>query len=104
MKEKIDRELLQKKIEDEEKRRHIEHVLNNEHMNENPTTFQSAINPNRVIPASYKGMSEDQKKAIFDENKRQIEEKELIKKREQEENKAYSLQSEVPYKHFNLVQ
>ena len=46
-------------------------------MTENLITCKSYVSDNRVLKYHWKGMSEDQKTSIYEENLRQIKEKEV---------------------------
>lgn len=93
--EKLNREAAIRQQETEEKLQHMAYTTNHPFFTEDPGTTQSQLAPHRVLPYHYKGMNEGQLKAIFDEQKRQVEEKAARKQREREKEQAEAKQSEA---------
>lgn len=93
--EKLNREAAARKLDDDEKLSHIAYNTGHPFFTEDPATTQSQLAPHRVLPYHYKGMNEQQLKAIFDEQRRQAEEKALKKKQEQERALQEARQSEA---------
>lgn len=77
--EKLQRDHLNRELETQEKLNHIEYLNNHDLMTENTATCQSMLGKNRVLPYHWKGMNEDQRQRILEEQERQIQEKKLQK-------------------------
>ena len=61
-------------------------------MTEDPAASVSRVDPNRVIPMAFKGMSPRQRQAIAEEQKRQAEMKIEEKKKEEENQRRWEKQ------------
>lgn len=55
----------------------VENLVKGDLLSENPEQARSAVNPNRVVPYAFKGMSPEQIAKIQEEQRRQTEEKEV---------------------------
>ena len=51
---------------------HINYISNHDFFTENPQTCQSMLGRNRVLPYHWKGMNEEQRQRILDEQQKQI--------------------------------
>jgi len=93
--EKLNREAALRQQETEAKLQHMAYTTNHPFFTEDPATTQSQLAPHRVLPYHYKGMNDQQLKEIFDEQKRQVEEKAARKQRERDQELADARQSEA---------
>lgn len=63
--------------QEDDRRMHIANALASDLLTENPSQAASALGPQRVIPDRFKGMTPDQLQRVYDEQKRQIDEKKV---------------------------
>ena len=93
--EKLNREAAARQQETAEKLHHMTYTSTHPFFTEDPGTMQSQLAPHRVLPYHYKGMNDQQLKAIYDEQQRQVEEKAARKQREKEQELAEARQAEA---------
>ena len=79
MDEKLQRDQLNRELDTQERLNHIDYLNNHDLFTENTATCQSMLSKNRVLPYHWKGMNEEQKQRIKDEQEKQIQEKKLQK-------------------------
>jgi len=73
---------------------HIKHCNENPFYTENTSTCQSMLGPHRVIPYHWKGMNDEQKRTILQEQERMRSDKLSQKELEKEEERLWALQQE----------
>ena len=88
--EKLTRDALNRELDTREKLNHINYLNNHDLFTENTATCQSMLGKNRVLPYHWKGMNEEQRQRILDEQEKQIEEKKLQKEIEKEEERLFA--------------
>jgi hypothetical protein len=92
--EKADREKTAKLIEESDKKNHMDYNTANDFYTENTQTCQSQLAGHRVIPYHWKGMNENQRKDILNEQDKQRRETQNIKNLKKDEEKLYAIQAE----------
>ncbi|CAD8074141.1 unnamed protein product [Paramecium primaurelia] len=92
--EKQDREQYMAALAQQEKKQHQQEIMNNDVWTENTATCQSALAPHRVIPYHYKGMSEEQRQQIRNDQAKQRQENEQKKQQEKEDEKMWAQYNE----------
>jgi hypothetical protein len=90
--EKLDRDRLFRHEEDEARVSHVEYITNHDFYTENTGTCQSMLGRHRVIPYHWKGMNDEQRRAILLEQERQRKEKEDERELEKEKERLYAAQ------------
>lgn len=101
--EKATKERLQRELETQEKLSHIDYVTNHDFYTENPDTCKSQLGKNRYLPYHWKGMSEEERQRVLEEQARQIEERRLQKDIEREEDRLFAEQMEAQRKALVLA-
>ena len=82
--EKIQKERLDRQLETQEKLGHIEYLTNHDFYTENTDTCKSYLGKNRYLPYHWKGMSEEERQRILEEQAKQIQEKKMQKEIEKD--------------------
>lgn len=77
--EKLSKDRLNRQLETQEKLNHIDYVTNHDFYTENPDTCKSHLGKNRYLPYHWKGMSEEERQRVLEEQAKQIKEKQLQK-------------------------
>ena len=88
--QKVQRERLDRQLETQEKLGHIEYLTNHDFYTENPDTCKSYLGKNRYLPYHWKGMSEEERQRVLEEQAKQIQEKKLQKEIEKEEDRLFA--------------
>lgn len=101
--EKVQRERLDRQLETQEKLGHIDYLTNHDFYTENPDTCKSYLGKNRYLPYHWKGMSEEERQRILEEQAKQIQEKKLQKEIEKEEDRLFAEQMEAQRKALVLA-
>lgn len=70
---------------------------------ENPDTCKSQLGHNRRLPYHWKGMSEEERQRILEEQAKQVQEKQLQKQIEREEDRLFAEQMEAQRKALVLA-
>lgn len=104
MDEKLYRDKLNRDLDTKERLDHIDYLNNHDLFTENTATCQSMLSKNRVLPYHWKGMNEEQKQRILDEQEKQIQEKKLQKQIEKEEDRLFAEEMEAQRKALVLAQ
>ena len=81
-------------MHDDMKKSHINYCLNNDFYTENTQTCQSQLGKQRVIPYHWKGMNDEQKRAILNEQEKIRQDVQLRKQLEKEEEECWAAQQE----------
>lgn len=93
-KEKVEKDAIDRLVEDTASQNHIDYCMNNEFQTENTGTCQSMLAKNRVLPYHWKGMDQGQKKAILQEQERMRKDREMRNKLQKEEEDLWAKQQE----------
>lgn len=101
--EKMHKERLNRQLETQEKLGHIDYLTNHDFYTENTETCKSHLGKNRYLPYHWKGMSEEERQRILEEQAKQIEEKKLQKEIEKEEDRLFAEQMEAQRKALVLA-
>jgi hypothetical protein len=92
LEEKLDRDRLFRHEEEEARRQHVDYITNHDFFTENTKTCQSMLGKHRVLPYHWKGMNDEQRKAILLEQDRQRQENEEVKELERERERLFAAQ------------
>ena len=101
--EKLNRDKLNNDLDTQERLNHIDYLCKHDLFTENTATCQSMLGKNRVLPYHWKGMSEEQRQRILDEQEKQIQEKKMQKEIEKEEDRLFAEQMEAQRKALILA-
>lgn len=103
LQEKLNKERLERQLETQERLGHIEYVSGHDFYTENPDTCKSHLGKNRYLPYHWKGMSEEERQRVLEEQAKQIQEKQLQKEIEREEDRLFAEQMEAQRKALVLA-
>lgn len=92
--EKVERDAIDHLVADKASQSHINYCMTNSFQTENTNTCQSQLANNRVLPYHWKGMNEQQKKSILQDQERMREERRMRDNLEKDEGKLWAMQQE----------
>ena len=94
IREKNEKDALDRLLADQQSQKHIESCLNDDFYLENTDTCKSNVSDTRVLKYHWKGMNDDQKKQILLEQERMRADNQAKKDQEKLEEKAWAAQQE----------